>query len=89
MRVYNFSAGPSALPLEVLEKAKDARKNGKQADVDAAAKDLAEAISKLVKMDYSKLLAALDSAKNVGNEAVAGLIERLIAAIEAANAENT
>lgn len=71
---------------KVLEKAKDARKNGKQADVDAAAKDLAEAISKLVKMDYSKLLAALDSAKNVGNEAVAGLIERLIAAIEAANA---
>ena len=71
---------------KVLEKAKDVRKNGKQADVDASAKDLADAISKLVKMDYSKLLAALDSAKNVGNEPAAGLIERLIAAIEAANA---
>ena len=71
---------------KVLENAKDVRKNGKQADVDAAAKELEDAIGKLVKMDYSRLLAALDSAKSVGNETVAGLIERLVAAIEAANA---
>ena len=70
---------------KVLKKAKDVRKNGNQADVDAAAKGLEDAISKLLKMDYSRLLAALDSAKSVGNETVAGLIERLIAAIEAAN----
>lgn len=70
---------------KVLEKAKDVRKNGNQSDVDAAAKELEDAISKLVKMDYSRLLAALESAKSVGNETVAGLIERLIAAIEAAN----
>jgi hypothetical protein len=37
-------------------------------------------------VDYSKLRAALENAKNVGEEPVAGLIERLIAAVEKANA---
>ena len=70
---------------KVLEKAKEARANGKQADVDAAAKNLADAFGKLVKMDYSKLQAALEAAKTVGDETVSSLIQRLIAAIEAAN----
>ena len=71
--------------VKVWNKAKDARENGKQEAVDAAAKDLEKAIGELVKMDYSKLLDALEKAKNVGNETVAGLIERLIAALETAN----
>ena len=71
---------------KVLQTAKDARNNGDQATVDKSAADLEKAISELVKMDYSKLIAALESAKNIGDEKIAGLIDRLIAAIEAGNA---
>lgn len=71
---------------KVLQTAKDARNNGDQATVDKAAADLEKAIGELVKMDYSKLIAALESAKNIGDEKIAGLIDRLIAAIEAGNA---
>lgn len=70
---------------KAYETAKDARKNGNQNQVDAAAKALAEAIGKLVKMDYSKLEAALEAAKKVGNENFASLIERLVAAVDAAD----
>lgn len=70
---------------KAYEAAKDARKNGNQTQVDAAAKALADAISKLAKMDYSKLEAALEAAKKVGDENFASLIERLVAAVDAAD----
>ncbi len=70
---------------KVWSKAKGVRKKGNQEAVDTAAKDLEKAISELVKMDYSKLLDAVEKAKNVGDEKFATLIERLIAALDGAD----
>lgn len=70
----------------VWNKAKNIRKKGNQEAVDAAAKDLEKAISELVKIDYSKLLEAVEKAKNIGDEKYATLIERLIEALDAADA---
>lgn len=58
-----------------------------QNTVDAAAKALADAIAALVRMDYSKLEAALDSVKTLGEGTGFGdLIDRLVAAIDAGKA---
>lgn len=67
---------------------KSARSSTNQAAVDAAAKALDEAIQGLVRMDYSKLQAALDSVKGVAgdNEKLNDLIDRLVAAIKAGEA---
>ncbi len=50
---------------KALENAKSLTKSRDQAAVDNAAEVLAQAISALVKMDYSKLQAAIDSAKKL------------------------
>lgn len=54
---------------DALTKAEDAAKNGKnQADVDVALEALNSAMTGLVKIDYSKLLSAIESAGQLGQD---------------------
>ena len=83
----DYTADSWADFVEVWNDGKDALKATKQADVDAAAKALSDAIAALVRMDYSKLQAALDSVKDLGEGTGFGdLIDRLVAAIDAGKA---
>ena len=80
----DYTAESWAALTDALNAGKAALSSTSQSTVDAAAKALAAAIANLVRMDYSKLQAALDSVKDLGKDAGVGdLIDRLVAAIDA------
>ena len=73
------SWGPLA---DALKNGKDRMTTGTQDDVDAAAKQLEAAIAALVKIDRTKLTAALDSVKGLSNNKELGdLLKQLIDAM--------
>lgn len=73
-----------------LTAGKDAADSNSQAEVDKAAADLANAIDALVKMDYSKLIAAIDDAQKLGEGNELGeLWNDLIAALDDAKTKLT
>ena len=51
--------------MEAFNNAENARRSGNQANVDAAARKLAEAIAALVKIDYTRILAAASEARRL------------------------
>ncbi len=76
--------------LKALAAGKGATDSKSQEEVDKAAKDLADAIAALVKMDYSKLLAAIEEAKKLrdGDE-LGQLWNSLLTALDDAAAKLT
>lgn len=79
-----YTAESWAALTDALNAGKAALSSTNQNTVDAAAKALADAIKGLVRMDYTKLQAALDSVNDLGESVGLGdLIDRLVAAIDA------
>lgn len=79
----DYTSGSWATLDKAVAAGKTALKSSKQTDVDTAAKAVADAISGLVRMDYTKLQAALESVKGLGEDVKLGdLIDRLVAAIQ-------
>lgn len=73
--------------IDALNKAKAIKDTDAQSVVDAAAAELQAAIDGLVKIDYTKLLAAIDAAEDLmNNEEFAQLWNELLAAFDNANA---
>ena len=71
---YDYTADSWSVLSDALAKARSLTNSWRQSDVDAGASALKQAIAGLVKMDYSKLVAAIDSATELrDNDKLVGL----------------
>jgi len=77
----DYTAESWATLKDALKNAESRMKSGDQNAVDAAAKQLASAIAALKKVDRTKLQAALDSVKGLGDENFGDLLKQLMDAM--------